>query len=165
MGDELADGDLLRHLLVEVMAVEHHGLQDGQGPLQDGGVHARLVHETRYLKTPAGQRSTEGASQGNRELEEETGVKSTHKDSGTARAHGANEDASGPYHKARCAPHFCNSTVSSLYRGTASKNDCLVFPGLFCIPAFGANTSTHTTVHVHLRGTGSGTPSDETHGA
>lgn len=52
--DELADGDLLGHLLVEVVAVEHHGLQDGQGPLQDGGVHARLVHETRYLETQAG---------------------------------------------------------------------------------------------------------------
>lgn len=56
MGDELANGDLLRHLLVEVVAVEHHGLQDGQGPLQNGGVHARLVDETRNLKTQAGHR-------------------------------------------------------------------------------------------------------------
>lgn len=54
VGDELANGDLLRHLLVEVVAVEHHGLQDGQGPLQNGGVHARLVDETRNLKTQAG---------------------------------------------------------------------------------------------------------------
>lgn len=72
MGDELADGDLLRHLLVEVVAVEHHGLQDGQGPLQNGGVHAGLVHETRDLKPKrdtvdcsrsAGQR-TEGRESG-----------------------------------------------------------------------------------------------------
>lgn len=39
MWDELANGDLLGHLLVEVMAVEHHRLQNGQGPLQDRGVH------------------------------------------------------------------------------------------------------------------------------
>lgn len=32
---ELANGDLLRHLLVEVMAIEHHRFQNGQGPLQD----------------------------------------------------------------------------------------------------------------------------------
>lgn len=50
MRDELADGDLLRHLVVEVLAVEHHGLQDGQGALQHGGVHGRLVHVTGDLQ-------------------------------------------------------------------------------------------------------------------
>lgn len=38
MWNELANSDLLRHLLVEVMAIEHHGLQNGQGPLKDGDV-------------------------------------------------------------------------------------------------------------------------------
>lgn len=42
--DELADRDLLRHLVVEILTVEHHGLQDGQGPLQHRRVHGRLVH-------------------------------------------------------------------------------------------------------------------------
>lgn len=54
MGNELADGDLLRHLLVEVMAIEHHGLQNGQGPLQDGDIYGRLVDKTCDLKTQAG---------------------------------------------------------------------------------------------------------------
>lgn len=54
MWDELANGDLLGHLLVEVVAVEHHRLQNGQGPLQDRGVHGRLVHEARYLQEQAG---------------------------------------------------------------------------------------------------------------
>lgn len=57
MGNELADSDLLRHLLVEVMAVEHHGLQNGQGPLQDGDIYGRLVDKTCYLKTQAGHNS------------------------------------------------------------------------------------------------------------
>ena len=50
--DELSDGDLLRHLLVEVLAVEHHRLQDGQRPLQHRRVHGRLVHEAGDLHTP-----------------------------------------------------------------------------------------------------------------
>lgn len=54
MWDELANGDLLGHLLVEVMAVEHHRLQNGQGPLQDRGVHGWLVHKARYLEVQAG---------------------------------------------------------------------------------------------------------------
>lgn len=44
MWDELSNGDLLRHLVVKVLTVEHHGLQDGQGPLQHRCVHGRLVH-------------------------------------------------------------------------------------------------------------------------
>lgn len=44
MWDELSNGDLLRHLVVEILTVEHHGLQDGQGPLQHCRVHGRLVH-------------------------------------------------------------------------------------------------------------------------
>ena len=44
MRDELPDGDLLRHLVVKILTVEHHGLQDGQGALQHGCVHGRLVH-------------------------------------------------------------------------------------------------------------------------
>ncbi|TNN85784.1 hypothetical protein EYF80_004031 [Liparis tanakae] len=44
--DELPDGDLLRHLVVKILTVEHHGLQDGQGPLQHRRVHGRLVHAT-----------------------------------------------------------------------------------------------------------------------
>lgn len=55
MRNELADGDLLRHLLVEVMAVEHHGLQNGQGPLQDGDVYGGLVHKACYLKIQRAQ--------------------------------------------------------------------------------------------------------------
>lgn len=51
MRNELADGDLLCHLLIEVVAVEHHGLQNGQGPLQDGDIYGRLVDKTCYLKT------------------------------------------------------------------------------------------------------------------
>lgn len=50
MRDELADGDLLRNLVVEVLAVEHHGLQDGQRPLQHGCVHGGLVHVTGNLQ-------------------------------------------------------------------------------------------------------------------
>lgn len=42
--DELADRDLLRHLVVEILTVEHHRLQDGEGPLQHRRVHRRLVH-------------------------------------------------------------------------------------------------------------------------
>lgn len=44
MWDELPDGDLLRHLVVKILTVEHNGLQDGQGALQHGRVHGRLVH-------------------------------------------------------------------------------------------------------------------------
>lgn len=57
VGDELSDGDLLRHLLVEVLAVEHHGLQDGQRALEHGSVHGRLadvagnLHESAEIVT------------------------------------------------------------------------------------------------------------------
>lgn len=44
MRDELPNCDLLRHLVVKILTVEHHGLQDGQGPLQHCCVHGRLVH-------------------------------------------------------------------------------------------------------------------------
>lgn len=44
MWDELSDGDLLRHLVVKILTVENHGLQDGQGPLQHCCVHGRLVY-------------------------------------------------------------------------------------------------------------------------
>lgn len=60
MRDELADGDLLRHLVVEVLAVEHHGLQDGQGALQHGRVHGRLVHVAGDLQRGGGRQ--EGAA-------------------------------------------------------------------------------------------------------
>lgn len=66
MGDELADGDLLGHLVVEVLAVEHHGLQDGQGALQHRRVHGRLVHVAGDLQGGQGgrrSRSRQGAHQ------------------------------------------------------------------------------------------------------
>lgn len=44
MWDELSNGDLLCHLVVKILTVEHHGLQDGQGPLQHCRVHGRFVH-------------------------------------------------------------------------------------------------------------------------
>lgn len=52
--DELSHGDLLRHPVVEAVAVEHHALQDGQGALQDGHVHHRLVHVASDLKQRPG---------------------------------------------------------------------------------------------------------------
>lgn len=54
MRDELPDGDLLRHLVVEVLAVEHHGLQDGQRALQHGRVHGRLVDVAGDLQSKRG---------------------------------------------------------------------------------------------------------------
>lgn len=42
--DELSHGDLLRHSVVEAVAVEHHALQDGERALQNGHVHHGLVH-------------------------------------------------------------------------------------------------------------------------
>lgn len=55
--NELPYGDLLCNLLVQSLAVEHHALQDGQGPLQDGHVHHGLTHVPCNLKPqePAGQ--------------------------------------------------------------------------------------------------------------
>lgn len=73
-GNELADGDLLCHLLVEVVAVEHHGLQNGQGPLQDGDIYGRLVDKLAIWKPKGtqlithGKQSREGANEVNREL-------------------------------------------------------------------------------------------------
>lgn len=52
--DELSHGDLLRHPVVEAVAVEHHALQDGQGALQDGHVHHGLVHVAGDLKPQRG---------------------------------------------------------------------------------------------------------------
>lgn len=42
--DELSHSDLLGHSVVQAVAVEDHALQDGEGALQDGNVHHRLVH-------------------------------------------------------------------------------------------------------------------------
>lgn len=53
MWNQLANSDLLGHLLVEVVAIEHHRLQNGQGPLQDRDVHGWLIHKTCYLKIQA----------------------------------------------------------------------------------------------------------------
>ena len=50
VSDELSHGDLLRHPVVEAVAVEDHALQDGQGALQDGHVHHGLVHVARNLR-------------------------------------------------------------------------------------------------------------------
>lgn len=47
--DELSHGDLLCHPMVEAMAVQNHALEDGQGALQDGHVHHRLVDVARNL--------------------------------------------------------------------------------------------------------------------
>lgn len=44
MPDELSHGDLLRHSMVQAVAVEDHALEDGEGALQDGHIHHRLVH-------------------------------------------------------------------------------------------------------------------------
>lgn len=55
--DELADRDLLRHLVVEILTVEHHGLQDGEGPLQHRRVHGRLVHVAGDLPDGKGEKS------------------------------------------------------------------------------------------------------------
>lgn len=53
MWDQLSNGDLLRHLVVQILTVEDHGLQDGQGALQHGCVHGRLVHVAGNLQTTA----------------------------------------------------------------------------------------------------------------
>lgn len=55
MPDELSHGDLLRHPMVEAVAVQHHALQDGEGALQDGHVHHRLVHIASDLRGRDGQ--------------------------------------------------------------------------------------------------------------
>ncbi len=47
--DELRHSDLLRHPLVQAVAVQHHALQDSQGALQNGHVHHGLVHVSRDL--------------------------------------------------------------------------------------------------------------------
>lgn len=44
VANELPDGDLFSNPRIESLAVEHHALQDGQGPLQDGDVHRGLTH-------------------------------------------------------------------------------------------------------------------------
>lgn len=58
MWDELSDGDLLRHLVVQVLAVEDHGLQDGEGALQHGRVHGRLVDVAGDLQEQSGRGET-----------------------------------------------------------------------------------------------------------
>lgn len=55
MPDELSHGDLLRHPMVEAVAVQHHALQDGERALQDGHVHHRLVHIASDLRGWDGQ--------------------------------------------------------------------------------------------------------------
>lgn len=55
MRDKLSNGDLLCHLVVKILTVEHHGLQDRQGALQHCRVHGRLVHEAGNLKKKQGK--------------------------------------------------------------------------------------------------------------
>lgn len=55
MWDKLSNGDLLCHLVVKILTVEHHGLQDRQGALQHCRVHGRLVHEAGNLKKKQGK--------------------------------------------------------------------------------------------------------------
>lgn len=57
--DELSHGDLLCHPMVEAMAIQNHALEDGQGALQDGHVHHRLVDVARNLSEHRENRLTQ----------------------------------------------------------------------------------------------------------
>lgn len=57
--DELSHGDLLRHSMVEAVAVEHHALKDGERALQDGNIHHWLVHVACNLSVVRGEKSAD----------------------------------------------------------------------------------------------------------
>lgn len=65
MRHELANSDLLRHLLVQVLTVEHHRLQDGQRSLQHCRVCGRLAHKTCNLQWKGRQERFKSRSQEN----------------------------------------------------------------------------------------------------